>query len=184
MKIIFISIFLIVTASTEPHPDKKCFIDHVNNLAKPTNETFEIRIEHAGSLFDIADWFNNGELYTINSTNLDYDTTAKAMDEVCAAFGDTWCTQSIKNQLYKIGNETRVLTVGYNGVEVYAGMAIMNITLTNTNATSSFVECLFIHQNASLTMNPMEFSYTNWDTSKMNDNIPWKPQDKLFVHGG
>merc|ERR1712002_180090 len=192
MKIIFLTIFLILAVSAQDRDrDVECFNSGVtiNHINKKGNKTFEVRIEHAGSLFDIADWFNNGDVFAINSTDFKYNTTAKAMDEVCTAFGE-WCTDKIKTKLNTIGKIQRWLTIGYNGEEVYAGMALMNIILTKDSADYEWVRnnCTFFHQNASLDMTPMEFSYINWDTSGMPEtileNISWKPQDKLKVHGG
>merc|ERR1711971_1276088 len=63
---------------------KEAFSDYNTNTTNTNSTTFDVRIEHFGSLFNVGDWFDNGEVHTIQKGEVyKYNTTAKAMSEIC-----------------------------------------------------------------------------------------------------
>ena len=168
--------------------DKKCFTDEFGstlNITSNTTSSFDIRIEHSGSVFNVGDWFDSGDVHTINAGDIyEYNTTAKAMSEICTmveAFHGDWC----EGEMYEIGKIQRYLYVGFDGENLMLAMRKMNVTLTKDGATATWDKCFTMKQTADSSMNVVEITYVDWDTSAITDGLPdwWNPEDKLLVSG-
>ena len=62
--------------------DEECFDDNFPQYNRTVNDSssFDIRIEHSGSIFNVDDWFDSGDVHTIKQGEVyKYNTTAKAM---------------------------------------------------------------------------------------------------------
>merc|ERR1712179_116387 len=173
----FLLSLLLAAASADIAPDLKCFNDNIHFNTSLANGTFEVRIEHAGS---ITDWFDNGDVFPISvGKKLEYNTTAKSMDDLCIG-----CSDDLKNQLKEIGKVPRYLYMGYDGVNVYGGMMEMIINVNSTTAKETWGECKFSKQTATPEMDMMTFTYIRWYVDAGVVSLPWEPEDKLYVHGG
>jgi len=169
------------------HKDVECFNSKFPDYNKTINHdsTFDIRIEHAGSILNIGDWFDNGEVYTIKQGEVyPYNTTAQAMSEICAAvdaFDGDWCEGAMSD----IGNQQRFLVVGFDGEDLLAAMYKMEVNVTTTEATWEWKVCESKTNTAVQDMNELEFTYVHWDTSKVTGDLPdwWSPEDKLYLSG-
>ena len=168
--------------------DKKCFTDTFGstlNITSNTTSYFDIRIEHSGSVFNVGDWFDSGDVHTINAGEIyEYNTTAKAMSEICTmvdAFHGDWC----EGEMDRIGDIQRFLYAGFDGENLMVGMRKMNVTLTKDGATTTWDKCFTMKQTADPSMNVVEITYVDWDTSAITDGLPdwWNPEDKLLVSG-
>merc|ERR1712098_507754 len=98
------------------------------------------------------------------------------------------CSEQLKEALAEIQTKTRYLSVLYDGVNVWAGMAQMNISVTNTSATYTWgtpTTCLVFNTTAARDEEKMSFTYINWDLDESVD-IPdlLKPKEELFLYGG
>merc|ERR1712059_9256 len=189
MEIIFIfTTVVLASASAWETEDYDCFNNTYPDITSKSNTTFEIRIEHAGDLLSVEDWFDNGEVLSIKAGEvIKKPTTSSSEGEVCSLYDD-WCKKA-KESLEKIVNQTRTLTIGFDGIDIYVGMKTLNITLTNNTdkyATSKWDKCKTQKQKASDDMEPLKLVYINWDITAMPD-IPqeiFEPVDKFFVHAG
>merc|ERR1719339_789632 len=123
--------------------DEQCFNDNFPNYNRTVNDSssFDIRIEHSGSIFNVDDWFNSGDVHTIKQGEVyKYNTTAKAMSEICEAveaFHGDWC----EGAMNEIGSIDRFLVVGFDGENIFAAMNKMNVTVTKTGATFTWDGC-------------------------------------------
>ena len=155
------------------------------NTTIDNSTTFDVRIEHSGSLFNVGDWFDNGIVHTIQKGDVyKYNTTAKAMSEICEmveAFHGDWC----EGAMTEIGDIKRFLVVGFDGEKVLAAMNKMVVTVTTTGANSTWSGCESKTTTAVQDMNEEEFTYVQWDTSAVTGDFPdwWSPEDKLFLSG-
>ena len=167
---IIFSFFVAVSCVDE---DFQCF----QNKANSNSDTFEIRIEHGGAL--AADWFDSGVTLDVGKDYKKYNTTAKAMEELCKVLPhNTYCNDA----LAEIGKIPRFLTVAYDGEFVYGGMATMDITIAQNGTVShKWGECLFMNQTAAKDMETFTFIYTKWDTSAIPDFTGSIREDKLYV---
>merc|ERR1712126_597758 len=176
--ITLLSVFLF-SMGAETHPDLDCFNEFIKGNKKNLTEgEFFIRIEHAGN---IQDWFDNGDIFRVESGKVfEYNTTGTAMTDLCNA-----CSEQLKKDLEDIEKNTRFLSVLYDGVNVWAGMAQMNISDTNTSASYTWGTCLGFNTTAARDEEKMSFTYINWDLDDSVD-IPdlLKPKEELFLYGG
>ena len=168
--------------------DFECFKDafpDYNTTTINNSSSFDVRIEHSGSLFNIGDWFDSGEVHTIKEGEVYmYNTTAKAMSEICevvGAFDGDWCNGTMT----EIGNIERFLVVGFDGNNLLAAMNKMMVNVTKTEATYGWDGCKTMDQTAAQDMNKVEFTYVHWDTSAVTGDFPdwWSPEDKLLLSG-
>ena len=155
------------------------------NTTIDNSTTFDVRIEHSGSLFNVGDWFDNGIVHTIRKgEEYKYNTTAKAMSEICTmvdAFHGDWC----EGAMNEIGEIQRFLVVGFDGDNLFASMNKMVVTVTTEGATKAWSGCESKTTTAVQDMNEEEFTYVQWDTSAVTGDFPdwWSPEDKLFLSG-
>ena len=167
--------------------DLQCFeVAFPNYNTTFSNSTFDIRIEHSGPLFNIGDWFDQGDVHTIREGEIYmYNTTTKAMSEICEivdAFHGDWC----EGAMNEIGEIQRFLVVGFDGENLLAAMMRMVVTVTTDGATKIWSGCESKKTTAVQDMNVVEFAYIRWDTSAVTGDFPdwWSPEDKLHVSGG
>ena len=118
-----------------------------------------------------------GEIYA-------YNTTANDLNEICTMvdfFQGDWCD----GVMYEIGKIQRYLYAGFDGENLMLAMAKMNVTLTKDGATTTWDKCFTMKQTADPSMNVVEITYVDWDTSAITDGLPdwWNPEDKLLVSG-
>merc|ERR1711990_56134 len=168
--------------------DEECFntsFPKYNRTIIESN-TFDVRIEHSGSIFNVGDWFDSGDVYTIKEGEIYmYNTTAKAMGEICElvdAFDGDWC----EGAMNEIGNVTRSLVVGFDGESLMAAMNKMVVTVTKEGAPWVWGNCTHMSMTAVQDMNVVEFTYVSWDTSSVtggSDFPDWSPGDKLLLSG-
>ena len=185
---------LIYGASTKPQhlnktlTDEECFHAAFPNYTTTikNSSTFDIRIEHTGSIFNVGDWFDSGDVYTIKQGEIyPFNTTAKAMGEICEvvdAFNGNWCEGAMKD----IGDMVRYLVVGFDGENVMAAMNKMNVTVTKEGAPWIWSGCDNKTMKAVQDMSVEEFIYVDWDTSSVtegSDFPEWSPKDKLLLSG-
>ena len=169
--------------------DEECFDDNFPQYNRTVNDSssFDIRIEHSGSIFNVDDWFDSGDVHTIKQGEVyKYNTTAKAMSEICEAveaFHGDWC----EGAMTEIGDIKRFLVVGFDGENLLAAMNKMMVEVTTKNATFTWDGCKKIDTTAAQDMNEVEFTYVHWDTSALTDagSFPdwWSPEDKLLLSG-
>ena len=168
--------------------DVECFHAAFPNYTTTINNanTFDIRIEHTGSIFNVGDWFDSGDVYTIKEGEIyPYNTTAKAMGEICEvvdAFNGHWCEGAMK----EIGDMVRYLVVGFDGENLYAAMNRMNVTVTKDDAPWIWSGCENKTMKAVQDMSVEEFTYVDWNTSSVtegSDFPEWSPKDKLLLSG-
>ena len=186
---------LIFGASAVEQKDYECFETEFITSGKynVTNDgngnngtTFDMRVEHDGSVFNVGDWFDNGEVYHIKVGQVfKYNTTAEAMSEICAmvdVFDDEWC----ENKMNEIGKVPRFLVAGYDGENLLLAMAKMAIMVDDNGATYEFADkCFTSTLTADPEMNVQRITYAEWDTTGLTDqaNLPdwWSPKDELLV---
>merc|ERR1712156_321645 len=131
-----------------------------------------MRVEHDGSVFNVGDWFDNGEVYPIKVGQVfKYNTTAEAMSE---------------NKMNEIGKVPRFLVAGYDGENLLLAMAKMVIKVDDNGATYEFADMCFTSTlTADPEMNVQRITYAEWDTTGLTDqaNLPdwWSPKDELLV---
>ena len=168
--------------------DQKCFTDTFGstlNITSNTTSYFDIRIQHSDPVFNIGDWFDSGDLHTIGAGEIyAYNTTAQDLTEICTmveAFHGDWC----ENLMYELGQIQRYLYAGFDGENLMLAMRKMNVTLTKDGATATWDKCFTLKQTADPSMNVVEITYVDWDTSAITDGLPdwWNPEDKLLVSG-
>ena len=157
--------------------DFKCFQNKTHVMTNSNSDTFEIRIEHGGAL--AADWFDSGVTLDVGKDAVKYNTTAKAMEELCKVLPENkYCSDALAD----IGKIPRFLTVAYDGESVYGGMATMDITIAQDGkVTHKWGECIFMNQTAAKDMEKFTFTYTKWDTSAIPDFTGSIREDKLYV---
>ena len=169
--------------------DVECFDTNFPDYNKTisNSSTFDVRIEHSGSIFNVGDWFSSGDVHTIKQGEVyKYNTTAEAMSEICevvGAFHGDWCNGTMT----EIGDIKRFLVVGFDGENLLAAMNKMNVTVTKEGATYEWDGCTKMSMTAAQDMNEVEFTYVHWDTSALTDagDFPdwWSPEDKLLLSG-
>ena len=168
--------------------DEECFDDNFPQYNRTINDSssFDIRIEHSGSIFNVDDWFDSGDVHTIKQGEVyKYNTTAKAMGEICEVvdvFDGDWC----EGAMNKIGDMVRYLVVGFDGENLYAAMNRMNVTVTKDSAPWIWSGCDNKTMKAVQDMNVEEFTYVDWNTSSVtegSDFPEWSPKDKLLLSG-
>ena len=169
--------------------DEECFDDNFPQYNRTVNDSssFDIRIEHSGSIFNVDDWFDSGDVHNIKQGEVyKYNTTAKAMSEICEAveaFHGDWC----KGAMNQIGAIDRFLVVGFDGEDLFTAMNKMNVTVTKTGANFTWAGCSYMSMTAAQDMNEVDFTYVHWDTSALTDagSFPnwWSPEDKLLLSG-
>ena len=174
--------------NAKSEPDMECFNASFPdyNTTIDNSSTFDIRIEHSGSIFNVGDWFDSGDVYTIKEGEIyPYNTTAKAMGEICEvvdAFNGHWCEGAMKD----IGDMVRYLVVGFDGENVMAAMNKMNVTVTKDDAPWIWSGCDNKTMKAVQDMSVEEFTYVDWNTSSVtegSDFPEWSPKDKLLLSG-
>ena len=185
---------LIYGASTKPQhlnktlTDEECFHAAFPNYTTTikNSSTFDIRIEHTGSIFNVGDWFDSGDVHTIKQGEVyKYNTTAKAMGEICEVvdvFDGDWC----EGAMNKIGDMVRYLVVGFDGEQLFAAMNKMVVNVTTDDAPWEWSGCDNKTMKAVQDMNVEEFIYVDWDTSSVtegSDFPEWSPKDKLLLSG-
>merc|ERR1712112_419681 len=176
-----LSVFLISAVSVETHPDLDCFNEFIKGNKKNLTEgEFFIRIEHAGN---IQDWFDNGDIFRVESGKVfEYNTTGTAMTDLCNN-----CSKELKDDLAEIEKKNRYLSVLYDGLNVWAGMAQMNISVTNTSAEDIWgTKCLVFTRVAARDEEKMSFTYINWDLDDSVDipDLLKAKEEQLFLYGG
>ena len=168
--------------------DEECFDDNFPQYNRTVNDSssFDIRIEHSGSIFNVDDWFDSGDVHTIKQGEVyKYNTTAKAMGEICEVvdvFDGDWC----EGAMNKIGDMVRYLVVGFDGENLYAAMNRMNVTVTKDDAPWIWSGCENKTMKAVQDMSVEEFTYVDWNTSSVtegSDFPEWSPKDKLLLSG-
>ena len=183
-----VSLLALICGASAWEEDQKCFTDTFGstlNITSNTTSYFDIRIEHSGSVFNIGDWFDDGDLHSIGAGEIyAYNTTAQDLTEICTmveAFHGDWC----EGEMDKIGDIQRFLYAGFDGEKLMVGMRKMTVKLTKENATASWDKCFTFSQTADPSMNVVEITYVDWDTSAITDGLPdwWNPEDKLLVSG-
>ena len=168
--------------------DEECFDDNFPQYNRTVNDSssFDIRIEHSGSIFNVDDWFDSGDVHTIKQGEVyKYNTTAKAMGEICEVvdvFDGDWC----EGAMNEIGDMVRYLVVGFDGEQLFAAMNKMVVNVTTDDAPWEWSGCDNKTMKAVQDMNVEEFIYVDWDTSSVtegSDFPEWSPKDKLLLSG-
>merc|ERR1711935_1021340 len=146
--------------------DKKCWNDKTEwqNRNAKKNATFDVRVEHSGSLLNLGDWFDEGDVLTFEVVNgsaamvKDFNITAQDMDTICD-------------------------TIDIDGESVYGAMKKLTVNVGNKTDLFTWGDCTQIEQNAAADMSVMEFLYVTWDITGMDDKVPdWMTSDeKLLV---
>ena len=174
--------------NAKSEPDMECFNASFPDYNTTINNssTFDIRIEHSGSIFNVGDWFDSGDVHTIKQGEVyKYNTTAKAMGEICEVvdvFDGDWC----EGAMNKIGDMVRYLVVGFDGEQLFAAMNKMVVNVTTDGAPWEWSGCDNKTMKAVQDMNVEEFIYVDWDTSSVtegSDFPEWSPKDKLLLSG-
>ena len=181
-----LSVAVLICGAFAIEEDRKCFDNAYGGFTVKNNtngSTFDIRIEHSGSFFNVDDWFDNGEVYKLKAGEVfAYNTTAKAMSEICGVIdglnGD-WC----KGTMDEIGDIPRFLYAAYDGENLMLAMSKMDVTVTKDNATWMWDKCSTMKQTADPAMNVVKITYVDWDTEAVTDGLPdiWSPTDNLMV---
>ena len=167
--------------------DKKCWNDKTEwqNRNAKKNATFDVRVEHSGSLLNFGDWFDEGDVLTFEVVNgsaamvKDFNITAQDMDTICDTIDIDWC-ETLKANLTSM---VRHLTIGFDGESVYGAMKKLTVNVGNKTDLFTWGDCTQIEQNAAADMSVMEFLYVTWDITGMDDKVPdWMTSDeKLLV---
>ena len=169
-------------------PDMECFNASFPDYNTTINNssTFDIRIEHSGSIFNVGDWFDSGDVHTIKQGEVyKYNTTAKAMGEICegvGVFDGDWC----EGAMNKIGDMVRYLVVGFDGEQLFAAMNKMVVNVTTDDAPWEWSGCDNKTMKAVQDMSVEEFTYVDWNTSSVtggSDFPDFSPKDKLLLSG-
>ena len=96
---------------------------------------------------------------------------------------EDWC----EGEMYEIGKIQRYLYAGFDGENLMLAMAKVNVILTNSEdgADAYWDKCFTYIYTADPSMNVVEITYVDWDTSAITDGLPdwWNPEDKLLVSG-